>query len=60
MSLSVIGQDMIKNGSTIIIDFNTAYNPYCAYSYRYSSPIPPKVNHMTIEVKAGEKTPTGH
>lgn len=44
----------------LILDFNTAYNPYCAYSYRYSCPIPPKVNHIEIEIKAGEKTPTGH
>lgn len=44
----------------LILDFNTAYNPYCAYSYRYSCPIPPKVNHLEIEIKAGEKTPTGH
>jgi len=50
----------IPENSELILDFNTAYNPYCAYSYRYSCPIPPKVNHMTIEVKAGEKTPTGH
>ena len=50
----------IPTGSEIILDFNTAYNPYCAYSYRYSCPIPPKVNHITIEINAGEKTPTGH
>lgn len=50
----------IPENSELILDFNTAYNPYCAYSYRYSCPIPPKVNHMIIEVKAGEKTPTGH
>lgn len=50
----------IPNDSTILIDFNLAYNPYCAYSYRYSCPIPPKVNHLTIDISAGEKTPQGH
>lgn len=50
----------IPKNTELILDFNTAYNPYCAYSYRYSCPIPPKANHLTIEIKAGEKTPTGH
>ena len=37
----------------IIIDFNQAYNPYCAYSYRYSCPVVPAENQMDIEVPAG-------
>ncbi len=40
---------------TIEIDFNTAYNPYCAYSDTYSCPIPPKDNYMNIEILAGVK-----
>ena len=53
--------DLEKSKSkTIWIDFNTAYNPYCAYSYRYSCPIPPEVNSLNVEVNAGEKTPLGH
>lgn len=43
-----------KNAA-IFIDFNTAYNPYCAYSPNYSCPIPPKVNHLDIAIEAGEK-----
>jgi len=39
----------------VILDFNKAYNPYCAYSSRYSCPIPPKENDLTIEIKAGVK-----
>ncbi len=50
----------IPENTQLIIDFNTAYNPYCAYSYRYSCPVPPKVNHLTIEINAGEKTPMRH
>ncbi|WP_229311093.1 DUF1684 domain-containing protein [Larkinella soli] len=39
----------------ITIDFNKAYNPYCAYSDGYACPIPPKENHLPIAVRAGEK-----
>ncbi len=39
--------------ATVIIDFNKAYNPYCAYNDRYSCPIPPIENHVDAEVKAG-------
>ncbi|MEM1134763.1 MAG: DUF1684 domain-containing protein [Bacteroidota bacterium] len=45
----------IPSGDTIIIDFNKAYNPYCAYSYKYSCPIPPKENHLNTEILAGVK-----
>ncbi|MGE5351092.1 MAG: DUF1684 domain-containing protein [Bacteroidota bacterium] len=37
------------------IDFNQAYNPYCAYSPNYSCAIPTKDDYVDIEVKAGEK-----
>ena len=43
--------------STVEIDFNLVYNPYCAYSYRYNCPIPPEENHLKISIDAGEKTP---
>lgn len=42
-------------GNTILIDFNTAYNPYCAYNERYSCPIPPSENHLDIVVPVGVK-----
>ena len=38
------------------IDFNTAYNPYCAYNHKYSCPIVPLENDLDIEIKAGVKT----
>jgi uncharacterized protein (DUF1684 family) len=45
----------IKDNS-LVIDFNKAYNPYCAYVSRvYSCPIPPKENHLAIAIKAGER-----
>lgn len=45
---------------SVTIDFNLSYNPYCAYSYRYSCPVPPERNTLDIEIKAGEKTPLAH
>jgi uncharacterized protein (DUF1684 family) len=46
----------IKN-SQVIIDFNKAYNPYCAYvSGVYNCPIPPSENHLAVAILAGEKT----
>ncbi len=38
-----------------VLDFNTAYNPYCAYNPRYACPLPPSENTLSIAVKAGEK-----
>jgi uncharacterized protein (DUF1684 family) len=42
-------------GNEVVLDFNKAYNPYCAYvTGRYNCPIPPPENHLQIAVKAGE------
>jgi uncharacterized protein (DUF1684 family) len=43
-----------KNGS-VIIDFNKAYNPYCAFAGGYSCPKPPDENQLKIAIAAGEK-----
>jgi uncharacterized protein (DUF1684 family) len=45
----------IPEGNTLLIDFNKAYNPYCAYNKKYSCPIVPKVNDLKLPVKAGVK-----
>ena len=37
------------------IDFNRAYNPYCAYSHLFTCPIPRKEDYLDIEIEAGEK-----
>ncbi len=39
----------------ITLDFNLAYNPYCAYNETYSCPIPPKRNNLNLKVLAGEQ-----
>jgi uncharacterized protein len=41
------------HGNTIVVDFNQAYNPLCAYSDRYSCPVVPEKNHINLEIKAG-------
>jgi len=50
----------IKNNQ-VVIDFNKAYNPYCAYvSGVYNCPIPPRENHLPVAILAGEKRFAGH
>ncbi|MCB9052084.1 MAG: DUF1684 domain-containing protein [Lewinellaceae bacterium] len=49
----------IQNGQ-VSIDFNKAYNPYCAYSDGYNCPVPPVANHLELAVEAGEKAFGGH
>ncbi|APY09137.1 hypothetical protein BWZ20_12860 [Winogradskyella sp. J14-2] len=43
----------IPEGDSIIIDFNEAYNPYCAYNEKYSCPIVPRENYVPVKVEAG-------
>lgn len=38
-----------------VLDFNYAYNPYCAYNSAFSCPIPPLENHLKVAILAGEK-----
>jgi uncharacterized protein (DUF1684 family) len=44
----------IKDGK-LTIDFNKAYNPYCAFTDGYNCPVPPRENTLGMKVKAGEK-----
>ncbi len=39
------------------IDFNYAYNPYCAYNKTYECPFPPRSNRLKVPIRAGEKVP---
>lgn len=49
--------ELMLNDSTenYTLDFNTAYNPWCAYSDNYNCPYPPKENVLKVPVNAGEK-----
>lgn len=42
-------------GDSLTLDFNLCYNPFCAYNYEYTCPIPPEENHLKIAIRAGEK-----
>ncbi len=44
---------------TVILDFNYAYNPYCAYTDGYNCPIPPPENFLEAKIEAGPKAYTG-
>ncbi len=50
-----LGLRIPKEGNTLIINFNLAYNPYCAYSDFYSCPLVPKVNDLPVAIRAGVK-----
>jgi uncharacterized protein len=43
------------NGNEIMIDFNKAYHPYCAYNHSFTCPVPPAENSLNVAVKAGER-----
>ena len=45
----------IPENDAMVIDFNTAYNPYCAYNDRYSCPIVPRRNYLKTRIEAGVK-----
>lgn len=43
----------IKNADHILVNFNKAYHPYCAYTDGYNCPIPPQENTLPIKIEAG-------
>jgi uncharacterized protein len=46
--------EVLLNGDFVKLDFNLAYNPYCAYSDVWSCPIPPRENWLNVPIEAGE------
>lgn len=40
----------------VVLDFNAAYNPFCAYNNEYACPVPPADNRLAVPVAAGEKS----
>jgi hypothetical protein len=49
--------DLRENTSGIyVLDFNRAYNPYCAYNEEFSCPYPPEENTLRVAIRAGEKS----
>jgi uncharacterized protein len=43
----------------VLVDFNLAYNPYCAYNENFSCPLTPFENRLKLPIRAGEKLPEG-
>lgn len=50
----------VAGATTVVLDFNKAYNPYCAYADNFSCPLPPKENILRFRVEAGEKSYSQH
>lgn len=50
--------EVLPDGN-FLIDFNLAYNPYCAYNEFYSCPLTPWENRLQVAIRAGEKLPAG-
>jgi uncharacterized protein (DUF1684 family) len=49
--------DARLEGERVLLDFNLAYHPYCAYAPNFSCPIPPLENRLPVPVRAGERNP---
>ncbi len=49
--------EALVNGDVVTLDFNLAYNPFCAYTETFACPLAPEENWLEVVVPAGEKTP---
>ncbi|MDH3314379.1 MAG: DUF1684 domain-containing protein [Gammaproteobacteria bacterium] len=52
---TIKGADLGVNGDTMVLDFNYAYNPSCAYNDHWVCPLVPRENVLPIAIEAGEK-----
>lgn len=52
--------ELPKGSDAVVLDFNYAYNPYCAYTTGWFCPIPPEENFLNVEVRAGLMKPDAH
>jgi len=52
---TIKGADLGVGATTIVLDFNFAYNPSCAYDERWSCPLSPPENRLAFPVEAGER-----
>ena len=51
---TIKGADLGWEGSNLVVDFNFAYNPSCAYNEQWSCPLPPPENSLPVAIEAGE------
>jgi uncharacterized protein len=54
-----LGAALPDSNNTVLLDFNKAYNPPCAFTTFATCPVPPKQNYLPIQVEAGEKSYAG-
>ena len=52
---TIKGADLGGEGDRLVLDFNYAYNPSCAYDPRWSCPLAPAPNWLQVPVRAGER-----
>lgn len=52
--------DETANAKEYMLDFNSAYNPYCCYNDTFSCPLVPPENTLIVKIEAGEKVPSAH
>jgi uncharacterized protein len=52
--------DLRAHGDEVLVDFNYAYNPNCAYNPDWSCPLPPAENWLKVPIRAGEMAFPGH
>ncbi|SEW25951.1 DUF1684 domain-containing protein [Natrinema salifodinae] len=48
-------EDELADGDEIVVDFNLAYTPFCAYSETFDCPLPPEENWLEVAIPAGER-----
>jgi hypothetical protein len=53
-------EPQVRPDGTLEVDFNYAYNPFCAYGEGWSCPIPPEENRLAVTIPAGEKSFRNH
>jgi uncharacterized protein (DUF1684 family) len=51
---TIKGADLGQEGDQLVVDFNFAYNPSCAYNARWHCPLPPAENHLPVAIPVGE------
>ncbi|MDQ1702744.1 MAG: uncharacterized protein QOF57_1996 [Frankiaceae bacterium] len=54
---TVKGSDLGTRDGRLVLDFNLAYNPSCAYDPRWTCPLAPPANRLDVPVRVGEKSP---
>ena len=57
---TIKGADLGGRGERLMLDFNYAYNPSCAYDPRWSCPLAPPANWLPVPIRAGERAPQPH